>query len=337
MLPQMNGRGQSMALSNEGLMEVPGVRSGWVQLRSGARAHYSAAGDSGPALVLLHGGIPGSSGMAGWRFMLPFLGERGFRVFAPDRPGFGLADTRPEHWPTRGWMSWVDFVEEFANALCLDEFFLAGNSNGAQCSAYYTVNHPERVPRLGLIATGGFSSSLGIDSSLLKRGMRIPPFEGTKESMKEAMSSIIYRKEAVSDQLLEMRTRSAIAQQESFAAAGAWNRRAGEDPNLKQLLNLKGRLDVLTTPTIYLFGKNDVLNPVENAYLQEHALPNIQFFYPEECGHQGQTDQPEMFNQVFLEFFRDGRVSRKTADWAGVSTRRPEIPTLVEQATAVPA
>jgi hypothetical protein len=32
-----------------------------------------------------------------------------------------------------------------------------------------------------------------------------------------------------------------------------------------------------------------------------------------------------MFNQVFLEFFRDGRVSRKTADWAGVSKRRPEL------------
>ena len=326
-----------MALTGEGLMQVPGVRSGWVQLRSGANAHYSAAGDSGPALILLHGGIPGSSGMAGWRFMLPFLGERGLRVFAPDRPGFGLADTRPEHWPTRGWMSWADFVGELADALCLDEFFLAGNSNGAQCAAYYVVNHPERVPRFALIATGGFSSSLGIDPSLLKRGMRIPPFEGTKESMGAAMQSIIYRKEAISDQLLEMRTRSALAQADSFAAAGAWNRQAAEEPNLKQLINLKGRLDVLTTPAIYLFGKQDVLNPVENAYLQEDVLPNIQLFYPEECGHQGQTDQPEMFNRVFLEFFRDGRVSRKTADWAGVSKRRPEIPTLVEQAAAVPA
>jgi 2-hydroxy-6-oxonona-2,4-dienedioate hydrolase len=73
---------------------------------------------------------------------------------------------------------------------------------------------------------------------------------------------------------------------------------------------------------------------VENGYAQEYLLPHIQFFYPDECGHQGQTDQPEMFNQVFLEFFQDGSVSRKTADWAGVSTRRPEIPNLVTQAVA---
>ncbi len=323
--------------AEESLMDVPGVNSGWVQLRSGARAHYSAAGDSGPAVILLHGGIPGSSGLAGWRFMLPVLGHNGFRVYAPDRPGFGLADTRPEHWPRRGWMSWVDFIDEFADALCLDEFFLGGNSNGAQSAAYYVVNHPERVPRFALIATGGFSGSLGIDRGLLKRGMPIPPFDGTVESMRAAMSSIIYRKQAVSDDLLRMRTESANMQKDSFASANQWNRRASEDPNLGQLLNLKGRLDVLTIPAIYLFGQDDVLNPIENAYLQEDALPNIQLFYPEECGHQGQTDQPDMFNQVFLEFFRDGRVSRQTADWAGVSKRRPEIPGLVEQGTAIRA
>jgi 2-hydroxy-6-oxonona-2,4-dienedioate hydrolase len=38
-----------------------------------------------------------------------------------------------------------------------------------------------------------------------------------------------------------------------------------------------------------------------------------------------------MFNQVFLEFFRDGKVTRKTAEWAGVSTRRAEIDTLVDK------
>ena len=38
-----------------------------------------------------------------------------------------------------------------------------------------------------------------------------------------------------------------------------------------------------------------------------------------------------MFNQAFHELFRDGKVSRATADWAGVSDRRPENPNLVEQ------
>jgi hypothetical protein len=58
----------------------------------------------------------------------------------------------------------------------------------------------------------------------------------------------------------------------------------------------------------------------------------VQFFYPEDCGHQGQTDQPELFADVFVEFFRDGTVGRATADRAGVSTRRPEIASLVAPA-----
>ena len=74
---------------------------------------------------------------------------------------------------------------------------------------------------------------------------------------------------------------------------------------------------------------DDVLLPVQFGFAQEDLLPAVQFFYPEECGHQGQTDQPEMFNQVFLEFFRDGKVSTKTAGWAGISTRRPPISSLV--------
>ena len=57
----------------------------------------------------------------------------------------------------------------------------------------------------------------------------------------------------------------------------------------------------------------------------------MQFFFPAETGHQGQTDQPELFNQLFLEFFRDGKVSRQTADAAGISKNRPELAHLVEQ------
>jgi 2-hydroxy-6-oxonona-2,4-dienedioate hydrolase len=58
----------------------------------------------------------------------------------------------------------------------------------------------------------------------------------------------------------------------------------------------------------------------------------VQFFYPEDTGHQGQTDQPDLFNQVFLEFFRAGSVTRQTADAAGISKRRPELAHLVAQA-----
>src|SRR4051812_24514771 len=69
-----------MALTAEGIIEVPGMASRWVRLGSGAKAHHMTSGDHGPTVLLLHGGLPGSSGTAGWRFMAPFLGANGFRV-----------------------------------------------------------------------------------------------------------------------------------------------------------------------------------------------------------------------------------------------------------------
>jgi len=320
-----------VALTEEGLIEAPGIASRWLRLANGARAHYMTSGDSGPAVVLLHGGLAGSSGMAGWRFMLPFLGQHGFRVFAPDRPGYGHADAREEYWPSLGWKSHVEFVGQFADALALDRFYIGGNSQGAQNAMYYMVNNPQRIIAAALIATGGLPAMVGVDpAKLVPSGFSYPPFDGRKESMLTLMTSIIYREEAVSDDLLEMRTRAGRDQENALEAFRKGM--ATRDPNLLQWQDLTLRLPRLTLPIIYLQGLQDVTVKMENAVQAEPYLPNFQFFYPDECGHQGQTNQPEMFNQVFLEFFRDGKVSRKTADWAGVSKNRPENPDLVEQA-----
>lgn len=298
----------------------------FVELRSEARAHYVEAGPSdGEPVMLLHGGLPGSSGGAGWRFMLPALADAGFRVIAPDRPGFGRADTRPEHWPRRGFLSWAEFVRDLADALGLDTFQLGGNSQGAQTAAYVAVQNPERVRRLALIACGGFNPTFGITRDQLLPGVPFPQWDGTEESMRDMLMTIVHRKEALSDDLVRMRTEAALAQRDSLAAASAWNARALADPQYAQAHHLLGHLDRLTIPIVYLYGRQDVLSPVENAYLQEDLLPNVQFLYPDDCGHQGQTDQPDLFNTVFEEFFAEGSLTRATADSASISTRRPEL------------
>lgn len=321
-----------MPLNGEGLLTVPGILSRYVRLENGARAHYMTAGETGPAVILIHGGLAGSSGLAGWRFMMPFLAQGGFRVFAPDRPGFGFADTREEYWPKRGWKSYTDFVRMFVDALCLDSFHIGGNSMGAQTSIFFMLNHPERVISAPLIATGGIGSLAGVPSDKLMRNTVLRdagPFDGTKESMFRMLDAITYRKEALVDDVLEMRTYAARMQVNSLASAKL--QQPPENSSQAQWLKVAGRLSEIDIPTIYVHGLQDASAPVENAIMAESLLPNIQFFYPDECGHQCQTDQPDMLNQVFLEFLRDGRVSRKTADWAGVSKSRPEITSLVEQ------
>lgn len=321
-----------MALTDEGLVDVPGMLSRWVRLGSGAKAHYMTAGESGPAVVLLHGGIVGSSGTAGWRYMAPFLGANGFRVYCPDMPGFGLADTSPDHRP-RGLSSYVDFVEEFATSLCLDRFHIGGNSMGCANSVNFICAHPDRVISFALIAgpVGDVAPLVPVSS---QQKQQVFTFDGTPEMMRRVMQAIIYRDEGITDDLVQMRTQAANAQAESYQAVPAslvGYITGTSEPDEAVRLTTKGRLDKAGFPGVFLYGRQDVLAPVESAYPIEDSLPNVQFFYPDQCGHQGQTDQPDMFNQLFLEFFRDGVITRKTADWAGISDRRPELP-FVEKA-----
>jgi 2-hydroxy-6-oxonona-2,4-dienedioate hydrolase len=321
-----------VALTEEGLIEVPGMSSQWVRLASGAKAHYVTSGSSGPAVVLLHGGIPGSSGTAGWRFMAPFLGENGFRVYCPDMPGYGLSDTRPEYRPA-GLHSHVDFIHEFTTALGCETFHLSGNSMGCVNTANYLVAHPERV--LSFILIAGDVGDVVTGTKPPSTVAELAGYDGTREGMRRMMEAIIYRGDAITDDLVEMRYLAASRHREAiikffpsileYAGIKPWS-----DPNIAARLSTKGRIDKITIPGIYLFGKEDVVTPVDWGYAQEDVLPKVQFFYPEECGHQGQTDRPDLFNPVFLEFFRDGKVSRRTADAAGVSKRRPEIADLVE-------
>jgi pimeloyl-ACP methyl ester carboxylesterase len=323
-----------MALTEEGIIPVEGMESRWVRLASGAKAHYMTSGSTGPAVLLLHGGLPGSSGTAGWRFMAPFLGANGFRVYAPDMPAFGLSDPRPEYWPA-GLHSHTDFIHEFTTVLGLDKFHISGNSMGCINSTNYIVAHPERILSFALIA--GDIGDVVPEGKKPASKVQLTRYDGTREGMRAMMSAIIYRGEAISDDLIQMRYAAAERHREAHAQLWPSILEYGRiipwrDENIAARLVTKGRLDRLTIPGVYLYGQQDVLTPYEWGFEQEDVLPNVQFFYPDECGHQGQTDRPDLFNPLFLEFFRDGQVSRQTADAAGVSKRRPEIPARVAQA-----
>src|SRR5262245_40819273 len=281
-----------MGLTEEGLVAVPGLFSRWVRLPSGARAHFVTAGESGRAVVLLHGGFMGSSGTAGWRYMAPFLGSHGFRVYCPDMPSFGLTSDADGAY-AYGEAGHVDFLHHFVDALCLDRFHLGGNSMGCANTAYYLVAHPERVVSFAMIAGGIGDLAEGVtDQRPPQDRPSIPSFDGTPESMRKALEVILFDAESLDDDVVAMRTHSANLQRESYERyRDSWlaGLRGEGDVNLAARLRTKGRLERLTIPGIYLHGRQDVLSPVETGYRHEDLLPNVQFFYPEATGHQGQT------------------------------------------------
>lgn len=63
----------------------------------------------------------------------------------PGHAGFGLGDTREEYWPVHGLASHTEVIDMFADALCVDEFFLSGNSMGCMNTVQYLCAYP--LPR----------------------------------------------------------------------------------------------------------------------------------------------------------------------------------------------
>jgi pimeloyl-ACP methyl ester carboxylesterase len=199
-----------------------------------------------------------------------------------------------------------------------DQFFLAGNSQGAQMGASYAVYHPERVKRMVLIASPAFHARIGLGDGLRRGGVGgLGAFDGTEQWMRATMERIIKKKEMITDDLMKMRTMQANRDKECFEAGQKASQQELRDPNLFQAVNFKGRLDTITIPTIFIWGKDDVLAPVEMGYELEKVLPNIKFYFPEDCGHQAQTDRPELVSRMFIEWFRDGKLSPETLALVG--------------------
>ena len=81
-----------------------------VSVSRAAGLAYRSAGDSRHRVALLVHGYPASSYM--WRHVLPALAGSGWRVLAPDLPGYG--DSEPD--PPGTWERHVEALQRFVGA-----------------------------------------------------------------------------------------------------------------------------------------------------------------------------------------------------------------------------
>src|SRR5712671_1937110 len=115
----------------------------------GQKIHYLEAG-SGPTVILLHGlGGDGSN----WAATIPAL-SKSFHVFAPDQIGFGASDKPLANYRVS---MLVDFLDSFCKKLAITKATAVGNSLGGWTAMAFTLAHPDKVERMVLVDSAGFS------------------------------------------------------------------------------------------------------------------------------------------------------------------------------------
>jgi pimeloyl-ACP methyl ester carboxylesterase len=109
------------------------------------------SGSASPVVLLLHGGGLDSAALS-WGETGPALAEAGYRVVAPDHPGYG--ESPPAPWSaTQDRL--VDYVGEIVEALRLDRYAIGGISLGGGMTIGHILSRPQGVAGAVLLGTYG--------------------------------------------------------------------------------------------------------------------------------------------------------------------------------------
>ena len=159
-----------LELDDKGIERVKLQKNGWETYKYQDKfdCNYISAGkeNTGPIVVLVHGFGAHSYH---WRYQIPYLAKKGYRVYALCMLGYGWSSkASEEQYCMEYWGEQVsDFVRTIAKATETDKAFIAGNSIGALAALYAaSKGAPERTKGLCLVnAAGNFEPNAAPASS----------------------------------------------------------------------------------------------------------------------------------------------------------------------------
>jgi len=263
--------------------------------------HVALAGPKdGKPVILLHG-FPDAS--FGWEAQIQALAQAGFHVIAPDQRGYNLSD-KPKGVKNYNVGLLVDDIIALADALGLQQFNLAGHDWGALISWGLIDKYPERVRRLAILNV----PHPWIMNKFLKTNwhqrirswyaffFQLPglPELGLRAFDWKVPASLMCKTFTKSER---NRYKAAWAQPGAMTAMLNWYRAlflqsSREIPRQK-----------IQVPTLMIWGKLDPYLMWEMASESIAMCENGRLETLEDATHWVHQDQPEIVNQLLLDFF----------------------------------
>ncbi|MGO3136603.1 MAG: alpha/beta fold hydrolase [Agrococcus casei] len=262
----------------------------------------------GQDVLLLHGGGVDSAHLS-WAPLGRDLARKGYRVIAPDAPGYGGSDAAP--WPVTQ-RRLDEFVGEFVAALELDRYMLGGLSMGGGMALGHTLEHPEQVRALILFASYGLSDyqfDSPISSALqtvtwatVRSGLLDAVQRGyakRRSWMERSLHGAIRDPERITDALVDEVMQEA-EKGTAFTAFTQWQR--DQIRWNRMATNHLDRLSEIDLPVLIVQGGRDSAVPVSSARAAAARLSDAQLLLIDDAGHWIQRDQPEEVGRTVIEF-----------------------------------
>lgn len=265
-------------------------------------------------VVLLHGGGVDSAQLT-WGPIGPEIAEAGWRVLAPDAPGYG--ESPLPQWPSTQ-ANLLRYVGEFVEALGLDRVVLGGLSMGGGLTWGYALAHPDHVE--ALIACGAHGMSrfqwqgrgagllhkvtwASVHSGLLGALNRL--FTRSDRLTRLSMRNLVILPGRNTDELfraIREESRSATA----AVAFGQWQRSEFTWRGLRS--DYSDRFTEIHQPVLLVHGERDIGVPVDSALRTATMLPDAEVFVVPGAAHWVTRDAPDAVIATIIGF-----LDRRTA------------------------
>ncbi|WP_243858548.1 alpha/beta fold hydrolase [Mycobacterium sp. DL440] len=261
-------------------------------------------------MLLLHGGGVDSASLS-WGGIGPRLAQAGYRVVAPDHPGYGHSA------PARLLVTQerlVGYVGEFVDALDLQRYAVGGLSLGGGMTIGHVLDRPDRVTGAMLLGSYGLMPRLSdgplsgvrqlVTWATLRTGLlgAVTRWVGTnRRAMVRSMQALITDPAQVTDALMD-EIMAQAGRPEGFRAFEQWQRDQVRWNRLRT--DYTPRLVEVRCPVLVIHGDRDPGVPVARARAAAELTPNGHLKIVAGAGHWVQRDQPDVVLDAIIGFLR---------------------------------
>lgn len=264
------------------------------------RIHYTDTGSRtphAPAVALLHGSGPGTTGWSAFALQRPALQDAGFRLITPDLPGWGRSD---------GLVCKEDRSQFNARALhaVLDAagvhepVHLVGTSMGAHSAVAFALQWPGRAARM-VLASGGTGGRSNFHPALPEGVRSMLDFyqEPTAARMRSFLECVVFDSSALTPEMVQQKLAAAMScpqHLENFVES------LRQYPT--QFGDVTHRLAEITLPTLVIWGSEDRVVPLDIGLQIAQRIPGADLHMLGRCGHVPHLERSHDFIHLLTRF-----------------------------------
>jgi len=212
-----------------------------------------------------------------WDKVSEIIAGEGFNVIVPDLPGFG--ESRE---PERPWNldDYCVFVQEFAKQLGLKNIYLLGHSFGGSLAVKFALKYPDQVEKLFLVGAACIRrKTLGKSlSKKVAKIFRIFAFLPFYSSVRKGVYRYVFKSDYINSEGVMRKSYLKIISED-----------------------LTDALRAIKIPTVIIWGQNDNVTPIEDAYLIEKNVPGSKLAVIPGGNHDLERGNPEILGRKIVE------------------------------------